>query len=284
MDGMYPDDLNKKSEPVVVPKPDDPLMATERPPEDADLYLPPSQRKKPTWRKAVGNTLKILAIVIVIAALAGGAYWQFFRHKAGPVQQQKTPTHTLATSDAYTDKTKDITSENVGLTLSYPETWSANDATDKLTITSPVTSLTDMSGQAIDGKIVLTVQPKGTMPKAFDSGGVISTLDSQKIAYTKPSPVQRGQTYLSFLQFTQELAKAELGGIYVTGDFGYQAAQFVPKTDIAKLDPLISVTFLKCDDTACKNPSDTNLQAEIWTNDADFQKTILAMLKSIQVQ
>ncbi len=281
---MYPDDLNKKSGPTIVPKPTDvPNAAPERPPEDADLYLPPSKRNKPTWRKVAAKTLKILLIVLVVAALAGGAYWQFFRHKAQPAPQQKPATQAAAKSDAYTDKTEDVASTNVGLTLSYPETWTANDTTNKLAIISPVAQLTDTTGQTFSGKIVLTVQPKGTMPKAFDSGGVISALDSQKIKYTKPSSVQRGQTYMTFLQYTQSLAKGQLDGVYVTGDFGYQANQYVPKTDIAKLDPLITVTFLKCDNDACANPSETSIQSDMWANNAGFQKTISTMLKSIQV-
>jgi hypothetical protein len=280
MDGMYPDDLNKKPQMPQAPAPN---VASERPPEDADLYLSPSQRKKPTWRKAAAKTLKIALVILIVAALAAVVYWKFFHHKTKPAMQQKPSTQTVQTADAFTAKTKNITSENVGLTLSYPETWNAEDAADKLTVTSPITQLIDTMGQAITGKIALTVQPKGAVPKAFDSGGVISALDSQKIKYTRPTPIQRGQTYMTFLQYAQTLAKGQLDGIYVTGDFGYQTNQYVPKTDIAKLDPLILVTFLKCDNDACANPTDTSIQSDMWANDADFQKSISTMLKSIQV-
>jgi len=277
MDGMYPDDLNKKLE--TPPKAPASSFAPERPPEDEILYLPPSQRPKPKWRKI----FKIILIVLIVAVVVAVAYLKFFHNKKPSPSVSKTPTQTTQPIDAFADKTTEYTSENVGLTFAYPQGWKVNDTADKLTVTSPTTQLTDATGQLFKGKIVLTIQPKGTIPKAFDSGGVISALDSRKIKYTKPSPVQRGQTYLTFLQYTQELAKSELSGVYVTGDFGYQANQYVPKTDIAKLDPLISVTFQKCDNDACANPSDINIQTDMWTNNADFQKAIIATLTSIRV-
>lgn len=282
MDGQYPDDLNKKSEaPTGAPAPG---FASARPPEDEDLYLPPSQRAKPKWRQSAGKALKISAVILLVGVIAGGVYWKFFHNKNSPAKSPaQTQQQTVKSSNTYTDKTKEIASTNVGLTLAYPESWNASDEAGKLTISSPVTSLAGTDGQKMDGKIVLTIQPKGTTPEVFDKGGVIAALDSQKIKYAKPTEIQRAETYVSFLQYTEKLVKGQLDGLFVTGDFGYKTNQFVPKTDIAKLDPLISVTFQKCDDDACANPTDASVQPDMWTNDADFQKTIMTMLKSIQV-
>lgn len=281
MDGMYPDDLNKRSGPAPPQAPAS-HFAPNRPPEDEDLYLPPSQRPKPKWRKAVRRTLGIILSVVVIAALAGGVYLKFLHNKK-PAPTTNKPAQTVQTPGAFTTQTKSYTSTNAGLGLTYPKTWTVSDNTDALTITSPIARLHDVSGGQFQGKVILTVQPKGSTPKAFDVGGAISVIDSQKITYAKPTSVQRGQTYLSFLQYTQEFVQNQLDGVYVTGDFGYQAKQFVPKTDIAKLDPLITVTFAKCTDTNCANPAPASIAADAWTNKAGFQATILNILKSIQV-
>lgn len=283
MDGQYPADLNKKSETPDTQAPS-PSFAPNHPPEDEDLYLPPSQRPKPKWRKIAGTSIKIFVAVLLVAAIAGAVYWKFFHNKKpAPVATSQASTQTTPKSDIYTNKTKSVSSTNVGLTLTYPESWDVSDQTDKLTIASPVTSFADASNQRINGKIVLTVQPKGSELPAFAKSGVISALDSQKIKYTKPTSIQRGETYMSFLQYTQALTKGQLDGVYVTGDFGYQANQYVPKTDIAKLDPLITVTFLKCADDTCADSAASSIQSDMWASNAEFQKTITAMLKSIQV-
>lgn len=282
MDGQYPDDQHKKSGPAT--QPTAPHFAVSHPPEDEDLYLPPSLRHQPKWHKMMRRTLGAILIVVILAAVVVGVYGKFFYHKQ-PAKQSSQPSAQTNqnAADPFTNKTKTYTSTGAGLSFAYPETWKLNDANDKLTVTSPVASLTDMNGAKFSGKIVFTVQPKGTTPKAFDGGGVIAALDSQKISYAKPTSVQRGQTYLSFLQYTQALVKDQLDGIYVTGDFGYQTNQYAPKTDITKLDPLITVTFQKCDDDTCASPTDTSIQASMWSDNADFQKTIEAFLKSIQV-
>jgi len=106
---------------------------------------------------------------------------------------------------------------------------------------------------------------------------------SQKIKYAQPTAIQRGETYMTFVQYAESLMQGQLDAIFVTGDFGYQANQYVPKTDIAKLDPLISVTFLKCDTVRCANPTDTSIHADAWASGTDFQKTITTVLSSIQV-
>jgi hypothetical protein len=283
MDGQYPADLNKRSEAPDTQAPA-PSFAPARPPEDEDLYLPPSQRPKPKWRKTVVKAVKIFAIVLLVAAVTGGVYWKFFQgKKPTPTQPPAGATHTVQKANAYTDQTKSVSSANVGLTLTYPATWEINDETDKLTINSPIVLLTDTNGQQTNGKITLTIQPKGTMPSAFDGGGVISALESQKIKYTKPTPIQRAETYLTFVQYAESLTKGRLDAMFVTGDFGYDANQFVPKTDIAKLDPLIQVTFQKCDDDQCAKPANTSINAGMWADDVNFQKTITTMLKSIRV-
>lgn len=286
IDGHYPDDLNNKPEPA---KPDAPAeqpgFAPTRPPEDEDLYLPPSQRSKPKWRRIIAKIIKIMLLLAVLAALAAFVYFKFFHNKKSttPPQSTQTPASQTPKANAFGSATKNYTSSNVGLTFAYPENWNVNDTDNKLTVTSPVASLTGTDGQQFDGKILLTIQPKGATPDAFKNGGAIAALDSLKIKYAKPTPVQRGQTYLSFVQNTEKFVKGQLDGIYVTGDFGYQSNQFVPKTDIAKLDPLINIAFQKCDDSQCKSPVATSIQADQWDNNADFQKVIKSMLESIQV-
>lgn len=287
MDGTQPADPNSKH-PASSDSAEEqakPSFTIQYPEEDRDLYLPPTERSKPKWKRTLGKALLIILIVALVTVLGFGVYRFFVRSKPerSAAQQNKTSEVTQPT-DAFAAAGKTYTSPNLNLSIDYPGNWKVSDDANKLKITSLLTTLPGTDGQNVQGRIVLAMQPKGTELEAFASGGVISALDSQKIKYSKPTPVQRGETYLTFLQYTDNFVKGQLDGIYITGDYGYKANQYVPKVDIAKLDPLITMTFEKCSANDCGDPQPLSIQSEVWANDAKLQKGIATMLQSLQVQ
>ena len=151
-----------------------------------------------------------------------------------------------------------------------------------LTVTSPVVTLKGADGQESKATIVLSIMPKGQNVAEFTGSSALAVRDSEKITYKNPTDVQRAQTYLSFLQYSASSRKA-LDAIFITGDFGYKTDQYVPKTDITKLDPLIHVSFMACVDSDCtKSDKPLTLDPGQWT-DSKLQKPVLTILTSLAV-
>lgn len=261
---------------------------------DRDLYLPPSLRKKSKWPKILG----IIVLVVIIAAVAAGGYWQFLRVKPSSVKPQTSSTpKKVASQPAVSSKHYDSTQFALG--FDHPGDWTVDDSSNTLlTVMSPAVQLSDANGQNQTGQIVMTIQAKGTEPPAFTQGNAIAVLMSQKISYSKPSADQRAQTYLSYLQYAATTTHGALDAIYITGDNGYQKDQYIPKADVVTLDPLITVTFTQCANQTCSNGGSANgnqsgkdtskstpfsIAAASWSNSTQA-KTVEAMLRSIKVQ
>ena len=66
---------------------------------------------------------------------------------------------------------------------------------------------------------------------------------SEKIKYSNPTSVQRAETYLTFVQYSTTARGEGIDALYITGDNGYQKDQYIPKTDMINLDPVIVVSF-----------------------------------------
>lgn len=230
--------------------------------------------------------------LLIIGAASAGAYIRL--HDSGPAKKQSvqtTPQQTNRTSEQPTvdsdqSKTADIkefTSSTFHLSLSYPGDWTPEELADKLTITSPVVSLANGSGQATSGKIVFSVRPRQDKPAEFAAGKVVAVLASDKVSYAKPSASQRATTYLSYLQYAGTTVKGGLDGIYITGNYGYKYAQVVQLAEISKIDPLIEVSFVSCADTTCAvaTQKQLTLSSASWKTDTANRPAVEAMLKSL---
>jgi hypothetical protein len=238
-------------------------------------------KKKRMW-------LRVLLIVLVVLFLLGGGAFAYLKFVHNGKTAPKTTTNTSKSNQTATTQpekivTKHFDSNNFNLGFDYPGSWVVADNNDgKLTVTSPVLKLKDSTGQTEDGQIVVTIAAKGQNLTAFDKGSGLAVRDSEKITYTKPTSVQRAQTYLSFVEYGTTTGGG-IDGIFVTGDNGYKKDQYVPKVDMVKLDPVIAVTFLKCADAKCvAAPTPTSLSASIWDN-LSFKNPILTTLTSLSV-
>ncbi|HSX18475.1 MAG TPA: hypothetical protein VLE51_03920 [Candidatus Saccharimonadales bacterium] len=248
---------------------------------DYAKYSPPQKERSPIWRKlGIG-----LAILIVIAVLGAGGYWFAKNHKSTktPTQSsQASQTNSVDAGTKITSATKHHDSTNFNLGFDYPADWTVTDSGNgQLTVRSPAVSVKDSDGQTVNVRISLNIRDKTQKLSEFDTGNAIAALDSEKVAYTKPTQTQRANTYLSFLMYASSTRGFD--GIYITGDSGYKKAQAIPKVDIQKIEPIISLTFAKCTDSTCSGSMTAlSVSTDNW-DDQNFSQPLKAMLQSFSI-
>jgi hypothetical protein len=231
-----------------------------------------------------------LLVLLLLAAIGFAVYWFVVRKDAKPATNDSTSNSNSQQSSKAEDKSA-ITTETehhasgyFTLEFDYPKDWKVVDenGSGKITARSPALELKDGSGQTITGQALLIIRNKQQPMPEFDKGNSIAVRESEKIAYTKPSSVQRGSTYLSFLQFASS-KQSQLDGLYITGDVGYQKDQAIPKADFTPVDPVISVSFVKCTDESCSGEGTAvGISASMWENSA-FAKPLKSMLQSLTI-
>lgn len=203
----------------------------------------------------------VLVVVVLLAAASCGAY---ILGKNAASNKHSTPQkQAVATQPVVTNQTKNYTSTNYSLSFNYPANWTVNDNTTKLTVTSPAMELESAVGAKVKAHVVVTIQNQQTTIPGFPSGGAVAALASNNVAYKQPSSIQRAQTYLSYLSYTESNG---LDDVYVTGNNGYQQGQQIPMSDIVEGDPLISVGFEDCQSSTCSTGTSdaVTLQASTW--------------------
>jgi hypothetical protein len=238
----------------------------------------PAARKKRRWPRV------IVALVLLVAATYG-AYW-IGDHQAStpassqPKTVQKTQ-HQSAPKQPVAPPVKTYESANFHMVLDYPATWKVTDTVSKLTFASPSLQLTQADGTKTSGHVLVTVQPKQTAIARYPADGAVAVLESQKLTYTHPTPIQRAQTYLSLLSYQQSDG---LDALYITGDSGYVQHQLVPLSDVLAGDPLIGASFASCSTPDCASGTVTplTLLASSWPT-ASFSSQVVNLLQSIQL-
>jgi len=236
--------------------------------------------KKRGWLKAV------IAIVVIVLVLGAGAYYWFVMRKPAATKTTTTSQKAPDAATAQNVPTKHYDSSTFNLGLDYPNTWKVTDAGDgKLTVASPSGTFKTANGTT-DGQVIVTIQSKQNSLPAFKSGNAVAARDSEKIAYLKPTPNQRAQTYLTHMSYAGTAA-GNLDGVYITGDLGYQKGQAVPQTDIVQGDPLVTVTFAKCDGTTCPTDPTTaklTIPDTSWADSNALIKAATTILTSLTIQ
>lgn len=248
-------------------------------------YQPPVSHHEPVgpdyWKKPRRSKLLYLVVLLIAAAALVAGYWFLIKPKPAKTTQQTQAT--VAKTETINSKTDHYDSNNFSLGFDYPHGWTLTDTSGsgRLTIVSPAMQLKDASGQSVNGQIVMTIRDKTQKLTEFDRGAALAVRDSEKIAYARPSQIQRGSTYLSFLQYATTSGSG-LDAIYITGDNGYQKNQTVPLVDVAKSDPVISIAFTKCSDTKCSNGTQLSLSQTAW-DDNSFSKPLKSLLESLTI-
>lgn len=229
----------------------------------------------------------IITIIVIILLLVGTSTYLFLKDRkpnsnAGGSSSQTASKKQNPPTDSpiISQETKKYNSTQFALDIDYPADWTVESDTSKnqMTITSPELKLPSATG-SFQGRIVLKIRATtGKLPE-FEKGNASAALDSQKLTYAKPSAAQRGQTYLSFLNYFDSQTQGAIDALLITGDFGYQKEQAVPMVDAAKLDPVITVSFLSCDGD-CTNTASLNPDA--WDK-SGLKDPIIKMLQSVTV-
>jgi hypothetical protein len=236
---------------------------------------------KPAPKRHTARNIFLVVLLLIVLGGGAGVYWKFFYTKPVVYTKQQTKKAQPTTSSTVSVPTKSYTSAGFGVTFNYPKTWAISDGgSASLSIVSPVMKLTDANGKMIDGKIIILFQPQGQIPSSFGTSSAVAVLNSQVIKYNSPSSSQAAQAYLSFVQYASASVVGTLNGIYVTGNYGYQKDGVIPQSDLASLNPLITVTFGQCTSTACSSLESLSVSANAW-NSSEFATPILDTLKSL---
>jgi cytoskeletal protein RodZ len=254
-------------------------------------------KKKKSGFQPGRAAVAIVLIFIIVGAIGTAVYFWFHNarpnspaKKPTPAVAQTQPTQTEQTPATTTDPTattsepKTYSSTVFNLSLSYPGDWTAPDEqASKLTITSPVVTLTNASNQTASGRMVLTIRPRQDKPAEFAAGKVVAVLASDKINYTAPAAAQRKSTYISYLQYAGTKVKGGMDGLYITGSYGYKYAQVVQLSEISKVDPLVEISFVSCSDVACATATQKPLtvSSTAWKADTTNRPAVETLLKSI---
>lgn len=239
------------------------------------------RKPKRSW----GKPLLIILLILVIAG--GAAYWFLLRKSDKPADNAKNQNQSSQSNDTATQNAqiKHHDSESFGLGFDYPENWQVTDeGNGKITVASPSTKLKTPNGTQ-DGQVVFAIQKKQTSLPGFKNGNAIAVRSSERIAYVKPTPNQRAETYLSFLSNAGS-ATVAIDNIYVTGDLGYQKDQAIPQVDIIGGDPLVGISFVKCSGDACSADKSATISVadSTWNDSNVMVKAVKAILTSLTIQ
>jgi cytoskeletal protein RodZ len=256
--------------------------------EDDEPPKPPKTHEPvgPNYYKHKKRSFHPFLIIVVLLLLAAGAiYWFMIRAQPAKSPAKKTTGSSQNDSSTTSLPTTHYDSSNFSLGFNYPKGWKLSDeaGSGKLTVTSTSMQLKAANGQNVTGQAVLLMRDTTQPLNEFAKGNATAVADSQKISYTKPTQTQRADTYISFINYASSAATG-LDGIYITGDAGYQKEQAIPSIDIAKIQPVIDVTFLKCNNSKCSGTgTPITLNSSAW-NSTSFSKPIKTMLQSLAVQ
>jgi hypothetical protein len=244
--------------------------------------------KQPQKGRFGVTLLKALAVLAAVAAVAGGVVW-FFDKRTDDKQAAHAKTAQKETSNQ-TEQPQHVASKHYdsvafALGFDYPENWKTSEASGKLTVASPTAQFKTASGTTT-AQIVFTIQTKQPSLPGFKSGNGIATRTSEKVAYLKPTPNQRAQTYMTFVS-NAGASTVGIDSVFVTGDLGYQKDQAVPQADIIQGDPLVSIFFAKCEGSTCAADPSTakvTIADSAWSDSNAQVKAVKAMLTSLTIQ
>lgn len=267
--------MDEQTQPKLPNEPQDDL-----PPQPVGEYL--KQVEPLQENKKQRSVTFIVGLVVILIVLAGGGF-MYMQNRSQQQAQKKEPIADVAEQPKVTivTDTKRYSSSQFSLEFDQPSDWVIKDdqTSGLLTATSPNVSIPATGGGLVTGRVVMTIKGKTQKLTEFDSGNATAVTDSEKVAYTKPSSVQRGQTYLSFLSYPASSSTDLMDGVYVTGDSGYQKDQAIPKIDIQKIEPIITLTFLACDGSCTK---EIGISPEAWLA-PEFGGALKKILQSITV-
>jgi len=261
----------------------------------------PSYSDVPPTGQGKRKLVIIIAIVVVALIVAGGAaYWLLTRPTSAPATTAQTQTSTSTstqpivpddtqaqgTSANYVSNGKDL-----NLSFTYPSGWTvtppsnSNPNDQAITVTSPLVSMTNASGQSTTGKVVVTIRPGGSALNELASNKSTAGQASAQIAYSKPTSAQHQYPYLTYIHLAGGVdPSSSFEEVMITGSINFAKDQVVSADALGPLDPVVSARFYTCSDQTCAIGSATPLSITnaTWINTDVFMQT-LAIFQSLQI-
>lgn len=216
-------------------------------------------------KRAHHHTKLVILVSLAVVAIAVGA-WLIAGSSSGPKAPTKAqPKIAKVTSLSASAKTTTYNSTDFGFKFSYPVSWKLLDNNKGLlTLTSPLTHLTNAVGKTVNGQVILTVQKQAQLPSGFTAGTNLAVLNSQLITFTAPSQDQSAQTYISYVQYSSTNTKGGLNGIYLTGNYGIGKDEVVTANEVESVTPVMMVTFSQCQNKTCHTLTPVTLSSAAW--------------------
>lgn len=235
----------------------------------------PPRRSNSLWYLVTGFI--VVLVIVGLGLFLVKKYTHSNNSKQSTTHQQTTATK--KPSAISSTKLTSYTSSAFNLQVSYPNNWVvATQGSTSLTITSPETTLTADTGSKVNGKVVLSVFQQNQIPASFGSYSV-AVLNSQDISFTKPTPAQAAQTYVSFIQYPATTIKGGLDAIYITGNNGFVKDDAITTAIVGQVSPLIIVNFEQCNSNDCSQVKNLTISSTMWSN-TSFSNPILNIIKS----
>jgi hypothetical protein len=240
-------------------------------------------KKHPLANDKKNKVILITLSCMLLVLLGAGAYFYGYYsrdNKKKQVSSSSSPVVKIVSNNIYSPETTSYSSSAFGFNINYPDSWQVSSSTTtSVELSSPVVSLTSDTGKELNGKVVMSVVNQGQIPASFGSSSV-AVLDSVDLSFNNPTASQAAQSYLSFIQYPATVVKGGLDGIYLTGNNGYLKDDTIPSSDINQMSPLIYLSFLKCNNSACTSSSPLSISSTMWSN-SNFSKAITDTIKSL---
>jgi hypothetical protein len=226
--------------------------------------------------------------------ILGVVIWLLLKSKPVPKPTKKITNQTITTTPVTTNSTTtQYISNGTDLNLSfyYPTTWtvtpaSNNNKTDQaITLTTPLTTITNADGSSVSGKILIQVRPGTSSITELNTNSPVTAIASAQIAYSKPTTSQTTYPFLTYVHYSNaSKASGAFEEVIITGGQSLPAKQSISAQNFTGIDPIITSSFFQCSSQTCTGVSQTPLSitTSLWQNDLIFQQ-VLTVLESFQL-
>ena len=268
------------------------LPAAEEPSHPDPSYLPPPMRNRRPKRKLSLGTKLVFLVVLAVVVLGVVAVLVSNRpNKAKTPSQSLTTLPTTSSNNTSSTQKYISNGSDLNLSFNYPSNWStvplsddnSNDQT--ITLTSPITAITDAAGVKVTGRVTVSIRPGSASIAELNADSPTAAVASSQIAYNTPTANQYQYPYITFIHFSTGLSTAgAFEEVMITGTTQFAQGQAMSAIELSGLDPIISASFTKCTSQSCTGTSASPLSINnaTWTSAAIFQQT-LALFESFEL-
>lgn len=159
--------------------------------------VPPSPHDpKPKSKKP------LVVVLILLVLIAGGVgAWMFLKKDSSqnqePTTQNTEQPESTASQVPPAEGTKTYTNDRLRLSIDYPENWTVTEQGNVTLIESPDFLYNTVSKGAVTGNFRIYIRQGAQTADSAYFGRGYAIVPSEKLTYSKPTPNQRTETFLS---------------------------------------------------------------------------------------